>query len=82
MRYYAVQYGNYILMLWDNLLAPAFEGWDIQKREQSTMQYNWHTLLFWDFIRHVISWRSTTFWKPDLFPFSGKEAPNMVDSID
>jgi len=42
---------------------------------------NWHNLLFWDLDRHVIFNRST-FWKPPLFLFSGKEAPNLVDPLD
>ena len=42
-------------------------------------EVNWHNLLFWDFVLCLIFKRSTIFWKPALFPLSGKDATNLVD---
>ena len=46
---------------------------ETQKRIQNTRKVNWHSHLFWDFIHHLILFRSTMFWKLAVFPFSGKE---------
>jgi len=52
-----------------------------QKREHNTTKGNWHNLLFWDFVYRLTFYSSTTFQKPTLILFSGKEAPNLVDPL-
>ena len=37
---------------------------------------------FSDFVQRPISKRHMTFWKLALFLFSGKKAPNLVDTLD
>lgn len=37
---------------------------------------------FCSFVHCLIFQRSTMFQKPSLFPFSGKEAPNLMDHLD
>jgi len=49
--------------------------------EQSTTRVNRNNLLFWKFVHHILFQRGTTFWKPALFQFSGKEAFNLVDTL-
>jgi hypothetical protein len=37
---------------------------------------------FWNFVQCLIFQRSTMFQKPSVFPFSDKEAPNLMDNLD
>ena len=62
-------------------IGPIFKGQVIEKREQSPPEVNWHSLLFWGFVHHLISLRFTMFQKLALL-FLEKEAPNLVDTID
>jgi hypothetical protein len=54
VRYNTVKSGDYVLILWDNLLVP-FSTVKKSKRENSMTEVNWHTLLFWGFNKHDVS---------------------------
>jgi len=55
-------------MFWDNLLAPSSEE-KISKGENTA-----------DFFHFLLFYKGMMFWKSALFPFSGKEVPNLVYS--
>jgi len=64
--------GNSTLIFQDNLSVPASRI-KKSKREYRAPGKLTDSHLFWDFIHHLILYRSTMFWKLAVFPFSGKE---------
>jgi hypothetical protein len=36
-------------------VGVSFKGQEMQKREHSMTEINWHNLLFWDFVHHLIT---------------------------
>jgi len=57
--------------LWLPILCPVI----------SRIKIYWHNFLFLDFVR-LNFLKNMMFRKPALLPSSGKEAPNLVDSLD
>ena len=55
-------------------ISPSFNGQEIQERER---EVNWQNLMFWDFVRRIISSRRTMVQKPVLFLFS-----NLMDPLN
>jgi hypothetical protein len=68
-------------MFWDNLFAPSSKVKKCKREKTAWLRLN-DTIFLWDSIYHIIFERSMTFWKPTLFPFSGKEAPNLMYPLD
>jgi hypothetical protein len=52
-----------------------------KQRRHHDFSYLTQSSFFWDFVHHLIFWRSKTF-QPAPFLISGKEAPTQVDQLD
>jgi len=59
-------------------IGPIFKGQEIQRQNRAQLTLPNTVFLFGGVFHHVILCRSTTFQKPALFPFSGKEASNLL----
>ena len=62
-------------------IGPSFQSQENQKREHGTTEVNWHNLLFWDSVYHLIPKRHNVS-EDGSVSFSGKEAPNLVDPLE
>jgi hypothetical protein len=79
LRYYAAYNGNPALTFWDILSFPA---WSVKKSKREniapgTLTYTSFFFVTLSIVRFLKT--HTVFWKQDLFQFSGKEAPYLVD---
>jgi hypothetical protein len=69
---------NSLTMFQDHVSVPS-SNTEIQNREQSTTEVNWHNLFFWDFVH--LFFKGVQCYRSRLFPFISKEAPNLVGPL-
>jgi hypothetical protein len=67
--------------MWSQTKACITKSSCVNSRENREWLKLNGTIFFSGLVHSLIFWKSTMFWKPALFLFLGKEAPNLVDPL-
>jgi hypothetical protein len=54
LRFYTALSGNSLVTFWDNLCVPSTS---VMKSKRMETEINWNSLLFWDFVHYLISFK-------------------------